>query len=100
MGLDLESLGLRRDLLREGFVLGRVMRGMEATDDAEIAVDLLARDELRDPFQRVLPFLDDAEGGLRAVPFGEILVAWLDAGRDLPAIARAAAEAGVLRVEH
>ena len=100
VGLDLETLGLRSQPPRQGVVLGRVMRGMEAADHAEIAVDLLGGDEISDPGQRVLALPADAKRGFRAVSSRELVIARLDARRDLPAIARAASEAGVFCVDH
>src|SRR6185437_9048432 len=83
MRLDLEPLGLRLQLPRQRLVLRRAVRRVEATGDAEIASDLLGRDELRRPGERALPFLDDAEGRLGTVALGERGVARLHAGRDL-----------------
>ena len=59
-----------------------------------------AADELLDPGERALAFLQDVERALRAVALGQDVEAGLDAGGDLAAVARAAAPAGVLGVEH
>ena len=68
----------------------RTGTALEASDEQERTAD---------PCQRILPFANDAEGRFGAVPLSKILIARLDAGRDLPAIARAAAPAGVLGID-
>ncbi len=76
------------------------MGGMEAADPLPIAVDLLALDEIADPFQGVDAFAADAEGGVAAVQRLELLEARLQRGRDLAAVAGRAAPAGILGIEH
>ena len=99
-GVDFETLRLMRDFLRQRLVLHWTMRGVEAADHVEGAVDILVGDEALDEGQRVVPLLHNAERAIAAVLRRKVLEAWLDAGRDLPAVARAAAEAGRVRVDY
>jgi hypothetical protein len=73
---------------------------VKAADHAKIAVDLLAPDELLDKGQRVAPFLHDPGCSLKPMAPHNFGMAWLDAGRDLTAIARAAPPSRILGVEN
>src|SRR5690606_30019802 len=57
MAGDFEPLGLGRDAAGEFLVFARRMRGMEAADDAEVAIDPLLADEIADEAQRIAPLL-------------------------------------------
>ena len=100
MHVDFEPLGLVAHPMRQRLVFRRGVGGMVASGDAEVAVDLLGCDELARPRQRILPVLDDLKRLLRAMSACQFLVARLDAGGDLPAVARAAAPAGVFGIQH
>src|SRR5258705_13773660 len=76
------------------------MGGVKTADPLPIAVDLLALDEIADPFEGVDAFAADTEGGIAAVQHLEFLEARLQRGRDLAAVAGRAAPAGVLGIEH
>ena len=100
MRFDLRAGGRRLHLARQRFVLRGIVRGMKAAAGAEIAIDPLGGDEVGHPGERVVPFLQDARRAFGAVTPRKRVEAGLDAGRDLTAVARAAAEARFLGVEH
>ena len=54
--IDLEPFRLVHDALRQCGELLRIVRRMEASDDAEVAVEFLRRDEFANPRQRALAF--------------------------------------------
>ena len=61
MRFDFRAGGRRLRLPRQGFVLRRIMRRMKAAAGAEITIDPLGGDEVADPGERVVPFLQDAD---------------------------------------
>ena len=99
MAGNFQPLGLGSDAAGQLLVSAGRMRGVEAADDAEIAVDPLVADEIADIAQRIPAFLHDREGALPAMAAGELIEARLHAGRNLAAIAGAAAEARRLGIE-
>src|SRR5690606_7389657 len=84
----------------QSLVLPRVVRGVKAAGHPEVAVYALAPHEVLDPGEGIVTLLQDRIGRLGAVPTRQLRVTRLDRGADLPAVARAAAPAGVLGIEH
>ena len=100
-GAGLQPLRLLADRAGELLVLHGIVGGVEAADDGEVAGDLLAGDEVLDPGERVAALLQHPVGALALAVAGlEVVEVRLDAGRDLAAVARRAAEAGGLGVDH
>src|SRR5690606_31885714 len=83
----------------ERLELRGIVRGVETAHHAEVALDPLRTHEVTDERERALPFLQEFEGTLLSVPSRQRGEGRLDAGGDLAAVAGAAAESGVLRVE-
>jgi len=79
---------------------GAAVRAVKSAGAAEIAVNAVFRDECRGPVERAVALLQNFQRGARAGAFRQCRNIRLDAGADLPAIARAAAPAGVFGIQH
>src|SRR5579872_6589556 len=73
--LDLQSLGLIGHTVCQRLIARRVVRRVEPSDATEIAVDAFRGDEITDPCQRIVAFLDDAKGTLCTVFPRQVIVA-------------------------
>ena len=99
-GEDLRPLllGELLGLAHQKVIMPGRMGGVKTAGTAEIAIDLFARDEILYPVEGRDAFAPDRPGALQAETPCQLFRRWLDAGADLPTVARAASGARIARL--